>query len=659
LELFGFECLTCRDGDPHNSTLKISTKLTFDQQLQQTLETLADRLRGETARSLAMLAGELASAVEAERAAAAALATAEAHMAAEREAGARLADALAAAERGADARVADAVSVAEQMAAVRLANAVATAQLEAGTRLTAADQQAGERLAAAVAAAEREAGERLATAVAAAQQEAGERQAAAVAAAQQEAGERQATAVAAEQQEAGERQTAAVAAAQQEAGERLAAAVAAAQQEAGERQTAAIAAAQREAGERQAAAVAAAELGAGERLAVAVAAAQRETGERLAAAVAAAQQEAGERLAAAVAAAQQEAGERQAAAVVPAQQEAGERLAAAIAAAEAQGREAGLQAGREEVREEGRQQGREEARLQGREGAHGDPRAAELVANERLVDSIRALDHARSLSEILETLASCAGREAKRIGILLLRNGQLRGWRFIGFGPALDGRSDYELRSGDAGVIAEAARTGLAASADSATPLSTPAFAELPPGREVLAVPIPMSGQVVAVLYGDQGSADLSDVERRVAWPAALEVMARHAARCLEAITAFRAAQVLTERPDVTPSVSAVAPRAGESAERTAVGATDDADQAAKRYARLLVSEIKLYHEGAVTAGCRERDLMTRLGGEIARARVLYEQRVPADARRGTDHFHNELVRTLANGDAGLLEARS
>ena len=56
---------------------------------------------------------------------------------------------------------------------------------------------------------------------------------------------------------------------------------------------------------------------------------------------------------------------------------------------------------------------------------------------------------------------------------------------------------------------------------------------------------------------------------------------------------------------------------------------TSDADEsedpeAARRYARLLISDIKLSHESAVLAGRRERDLVARLGGEIARARVLY-----------------------------------
>ena len=60
--------------------------------------------------------------------------------------------------------------------------------------------------------------------------------------------------------------------------------------------------------------------------------------------------------------------------------------------------------------------------------------------------------------------------------------------------------------------------------------------------------------------------------------------------------------------------------------------------------------------KAAVVDGRRDRDLATRLGGEIARARVLYEQRVPPQVRQRADYFHDELVRTLADGDATLLQ---
>jgi hypothetical protein len=81
----------------------------------------------------------------------------------------------------------------------------------------------------------------------------------------------------------------------------------------------------------------------------------------------------------------------------------------------------------------------------------------------------------------------------------------------------------------------------------------------------------------------------------------------------------------------------------------------DDDDDAARRYARLLVSEIKLYHESAVTAGRRDRNLLERLRTEIERARRLYDERVPPPILARTDYFNQELVRTLANGDESLL----
>ena len=77
--------------------------------------------------------------------------------------------------------------------------------------------------------------------------------------------------------------------------------------------------------------------------------------------------------------------------------------------------------------------------------------------------------------------------------------------------------------------------------------------------------------------------------------------------------------------------------------------------QSARRYARLLVSEIKLYNEAAVHDGRAHRDLQRRLGAEIDRARRLYEQRVPSAVADRGRHFQNELVQTLAGGDPTLL----
>ena len=292
---------------------------------------------------------------------------------------------------------------------------------------------------------------------------------------------------------------------------------------------------------------------------------------------------------------------------------------------------------------------RKDGLAEGRTGATAG-HASDLADSERLLDAVRAIDAGRSLSEILDTLVSGAAREVARAGLLLTRGDRLRGWRFVGF-PALTDGSSVDLALRDGGVIADAIRTRTAASGETGTHASPPPFAPLPPGRESLAVPIVMADEVVAVLYADQGDDENAAGDGSLqppAWPERIEILTRHAARCLEALTAIKAARALTERP----ADASDGPRAVD--QRTADG--DDADASARRYAKLLVSEIKLYHEADVVAGRRERDLATRLGGEIARARVLYEQRVPPMVRRRADYFFDELVRTLANGDATLLQ---
>jgi len=75
----------------------------------------------------------------------------------------------------------------------------------------------------------------------------------------------------------------------------------------------------------------------------------------------------------------------------------------------------------------------------------------------------------------------------------------------------------------------------------------------------------------------------------------------------------------------------------------------------ARRFARLLVSEIKLYNAAKVNDGRRNYDLYERLKDEIDRSRKVYDKRVsPAVAAR-FDYFYDELVQTLAEGDPAKL----
>jgi hypothetical protein len=75
----------------------------------------------------------------------------------------------------------------------------------------------------------------------------------------------------------------------------------------------------------------------------------------------------------------------------------------------------------------------------------------------------------------------------------------------------------------------------------------------------------------------------------------------------------------------------------------------------ARRFARLLVSEIKLYNEQKVAEGRRHNDLYDRLKEDIDRSRQMYEKRVTSSVAAKFDYFYDELVNTLAEGDATRL----
>jgi hypothetical protein len=77
----------------------------------------------------------------------------------------------------------------------------------------------------------------------------------------------------------------------------------------------------------------------------------------------------------------------------------------------------------------------------------------------------------------------------------------------------------------------------------------------------------------------------------------------------------------------------------------------------ARRFARLLVSEIKLYNEPKVKEGRSRNDIYDRLREDIDRSRQMYDRRVAPPVAARHDYFHQELVNTLAEGDSAKLGA--
>jgi len=77
----------------------------------------------------------------------------------------------------------------------------------------------------------------------------------------------------------------------------------------------------------------------------------------------------------------------------------------------------------------------------------------------------------------------------------------------------------------------------------------------------------------------------------------------------------------------------------------------------ARRFARLLVSEIKLYNEQKVREGRDASDLYDRLREDIDRSRQMYDKRVRPEVASRYDYFDHELVNMLAEGDRAKLGA--
>ena len=174
---------------------------------------------------------------------------------------------------------------------------------------------------------------------------------------------------------------------------------------------------------------------------------------------------------------------------------------------------------------------------------------SEMAELTRVLDSVRALDAATSLGEVLDALGQSAGREASRAAVLVLRNERLLGWKLCGFGPTDSQPKNIDVSLNDSGVI------GLAVSGarpvttkDSQRAADGPGFTALPSNRMGFAVPVIVGGRVVAVIYADSVTTEGQENVVPSGWPEVIELLARHAGRCLEALTVQKTASPQSPR---------------------------------------------------------------------------------------------------------------
>jgi hypothetical protein len=259
--------------------------------------------------------------------------------------------------------------------------------------------------------------------------------------------------------------------------------------------------------------------------------------------------------------------------------------------------------------------------------------------------AVASIQEAGSQAEILRHLLEGEARFAGRVALFVVRGGAINGWQGIGFQDN-DLVKTISLNT-NGGLVARAIQGRLPAPGSigefdggfmaSATP---------PAEDKCLVLPLVVKEKVAALIYADGGIAPGGTLDA-----SALSALTRYAALWLE-LTALRKAGVAA--PDDVP---AAVTTTNNVAAPSVPPAEDELHRKARRFAKLLVEEIKLYNQPRVAEGKHNRDLYDRLREDIEKSRMTYQKRYGETPVATADYFNQELIRILADNDVSLMGA--
>jgi len=262
---------------------------------------------------------------------------------------------------------------------------------------------------------------------------------------------------------------------------------------------------------------------------------------------------------------------------------------------------------------------------------------------------VRTLSDAGSAPDVFRALIEGLPLIAPRSAVYLVRQNTLKGWRCLGY----TAEATERLRGFTVEANSPASRLGSDGLADLRSDgTAAPNFGQSAP-HESVAVTVTVKGKPIALMVAERNAGESP-------WqPAGLSLLA-HAARLrLELSLSERkvAAQVAPAAtpPSPAPAASAVAPRELSPAQPPAEQPSDPRLDAAKRFARLVATDIRLYNEEAVVLGRRNGDLADRLDEPIALGQRSFTERFGDMGPTGTRLLQQALVDVLAGGDPNLL----
>lgn len=116
--------------------------------------------------------------------------------------------------------------------------------------------------------------------------------------------------------------------------------------------------------------------------------------------------------------------------------------------------------------------------------------------------------------------------------------------------------------------------------------------------------------------------------------------------------------ETLRPAAPAAPPVRMPPPATGKAAPVTLDSLPPDLQQLhkkARRFAKITVQELMLYHKEEVAKGRTNKDLYQRLKDDIDKSKILYDKRYEKIAGHNIDYLYDELVRVLAENDPSAL----
>lgn len=276
---------------------------------------------------------------------------------------------------------------------------------------------------------------------------------------------------------------------------------------------------------------------------------------------------------------------------------------------------------------------------------------------------LSAIAAASASGDALERVLDAAIDVAPRSALFLVRSGRLRGWRCLGYEDACRRRIerlDLDCAHGWLAPLLDASGPRLVARGAGE---HTPDFGQLH-AEDALATALRAGTATIALLLverfrGQQpwDPAGLGTLGLLGGLRLALDVASRRpgpppATQAPEVIAPDDARPFTADVPSPRPETeSGLVPV--EEAEPTRQAPARRRD--ARRFARLVASDIRLYNEEAVLTGRTHRDLGIRLERALARGRQSFLRRFPDLGRDGLRILDEAYVEVLAGGDADLL----